>query len=344
MAVAHELQSRGWEIDFLGTQAGIEARAVPEAGFGLIQFPWRGLRGRRWHGWLAGSLDFVRAVWRAYRSLKVTKAAVVLGMGGYVAAPVGIAAWLHGVPLVVHEQNAIPGLTNRLLGRLAQRILTGFPETAGRLGPWAESVGIPVRAGLSGLPPPRERYRERRGPLRVLVLGGSQGAHFLNMNLPTGLIAAARAGITLEVWHQSGEKEYSQVQAAYRDAPFTAWVMPFIGAIEKAYDWCDLVFCRAGATSVAELATVGIPAVLVPYPFAVDNHQEWNAAILVRRGAAVCLPQGDWGKDTVSALLLERLQNRTTLAAMGESAHSLAHPGAAQQVAEVCIGVSNGSR
>ncbi|HKL78112.1 MAG TPA: undecaprenyldiphospho-muramoylpentapeptide beta-N-acetylglucosaminyltransferase [Gammaproteobacteria bacterium] len=337
LAVAEELRRRGVEVHFLGTRQGLEARAVPAAGFPLAEVEMRGLRGGGWRRWLALPWGLARAVGAAARVLIRLRPVAVLGMGGYVAAPVGLAARLTGRPLVLHEQNAVPGLTIRLLARLARRILTGFPEAATALGGRAQWVGTPVRPALVGLPAPAARYAEREGPLRVLIFGGSQGARFLNEELPPLLADLAARGRTLHIWHQAGEREAERVRRAYAAAGLTAEVVAFIDDMASAYQWCDLAFCRAGAGTVTELAAVGVPAVLVPFPHAVDDHQRRNAEALVERGAALCLDQNDWDAEAVAQWLDTVAGDRARLATMAEAAREFARPEAAAQVAEACL-------
>ena len=334
LAVAGELRARGVEVHFLGTATGLEARAVPAAGFPLETMSMKGLRGGGWRRWAALPWTLSRAVWGAGTVLRRLGPAAVLGMGGYVSVPAGLAARLLGIPLVLHEQNAVPGLAIRVLGGQARRILTGFPEAAEAVGSRGEWAGIPVRSDLLALPPPESRFAERSGPLRVLVLGGSQGASFLNTRLPGCL---ARSGRPLQVWHQAGERDAGAVRRAYASSGLTAEVAPFIEDMAAAYGWCDLAVCRAGAATVAELAAVGVPALLVPYPHAVDDHQRRNADALVRRGAAECVTQAEWDDDAVTGRLAGELGDRAVLAGMAEAARAFARPEAARLVAERCV-------
>ncbi|MFB6259941.1 MAG: UDP-N-acetylglucosamine--N-acetylmuramyl-(pentapeptide) pyrophosphoryl-undecaprenol N-acetylglucosamine transferase, partial [Thiohalorhabdaceae bacterium] len=255
-------------------------------------------------------------------------------MGGYAAEPAGVAARLNGRRLVVHEQNAVPGLAVRALRRLAGRILTGFPEAAEALGPRAQWAGIPVRRQLLTLPAPGDRYGDRSGPLRILVFGGSQRARFLNREVPPWLAAATRP---FSVRHQSGEQELEAVRAAYHEHGLEAEVVPFIDDMAAAFAWADLVVCRAGAATVAELAAVGVPAVLVPYPHAVDDHQRRNAEALVSRGAALCVPQSEWDRADLGSRLANDLGDRARLAEMAEAARAFARPDAAALVADACL-------
>jgi len=335
LAVAAELRARGVEVHFLGTASGLEARAVPAAGFPLETLSMRGLRGGGWRRWAALPGALGRAVWAARGVLRRLRPTAVLAMGGYVAVPAGLAARLGGTRLVLHEQNAVPGLAIRALRRLAAVVLTGFPEAAEALGARARWAGIPVRAELLALPGPAERYAQREGPLRVLVFGGSQGARFLNQRVPAWL---AGSGRPVRVRHQAGERDLEAVRAAYEAQAIEAHVTPFIDDMADAYAWADLVVCRAGAATVAELAAVGVPAVLVPYPYAVDDHQRRNAEALVSRGAALCVPQAEWDDADLAARLTGDLGERARLAEMGAAARAFARPDAAAAVADACLG------
>ncbi len=333
LAVAAELREAGVEVHFLGTPTGLEARAAPAHGFPLATVAMRGLRGGGWRRWAGLPWSLSRAVWEVRRLLRTLSPDCVLAMGGYVAMPAGLAARLAGCPLVLHEQNAIPGLAVRSLRPFATRIFTGFPEAARRLGPRAEWAGIPVRRELLELDCPEHRYAGRDGPLRILIFGGSQGARFLNQRLPVCLGQVRRPST---VRHQAGERELPAVREAYGEQGLPAETTAFIENMAGAYAWADLAVCRAGAATVAELAAVGLPAVLVPYPFAVDDHQRHNAEALVSRDAAVCMPQQQWQDAAVAERLDAELGDRDRLAAMGGAARELGRPDAASVVARAC--------
>jgi UDP-N-acetylglucosamine--N-acetylmuramyl-(pentapeptide) pyrophosphoryl-undecaprenol N-acetylglucosamine transferase len=288
LAVASALRERGVEVTWLGTRRGMEAKRVPEAGFPLDWVEVRGLRGKGVVGWLLAPFRLLRALIQALAVMRRRAPDVVLGMGGFVSGPGGLAARLSGRPLVIHEQNAIPGLTNRLLSRLAGRVLVGFPGTfPGR----ERHTGNPVRAAIARLPEPAARLAGRSGPMRLLVLGGSQGALGLNRVVPEAL-AELSPEARPEVWHQAGERHVALAQEEYGQAGVEGRVVAFIDDMSVAYAWADLVLCRAGALTIAELAAAGVGALLVPYPHAVDDHQSANAAFLAdcwRRG------WGSWG-------------------------------------------------
>ncbi len=334
LAVAAELQDRGVDVHFMGTATGLEARVVPAAGFPLATVAMQGLRRSGWRRWVALPWSLNRAVWGACQVLKRLRPHTVLAMGGYVTVPTGLAARLIGCPLILHEQNAVPGRAIRFLKGLASRILTGFPEAASQLDCRAEWVGIPVRRELlmnEALWQPRDSGHE--GPLRILAFGGSQGAHFLNQHLPVCLGQTRHA---VEIYHQAGEKELLKVREAYKDQGIVAETTAFIEDMARAYAKADLAICRSGAATVAELAVVGMPAVLVPFPFAVGAHQHRNAEALVKRGAAVCIPQETWQDKEVARRLDGDLGNRRQLAAMGEAARTFGQSEAARMVAQAC--------
>jgi UDP-N-acetylglucosamine--N-acetylmuramyl-(pentapeptide) pyrophosphoryl-undecaprenol N-acetylglucosamine transferase len=340
LAVAEQLRRWGGRVDWLGTATGIEARVVATRGIPLHQVSVAGLRGKGAGAWLAAPVRLARALAQAWRVLASVRPDVVLGMGGFVSGPGGLAAWMQGRPLLVHEQNAVPGLTNRLLARLARVVLEAFPGSfEPRRG--ARHTGNPVRADLGALPPPEERLAGRGSPLRLLVLGGSQGARALNEAVPAALaLLPERAGVT--VWHQAGPSQIDAARAAYARAGVEGRVEAYLEDMAAAYAWADLALCRAGAMTLAELCAVGLGAVLVPFPFAVDDHQTRNARFLAERGAARLLPQGELDPARVAAWLAELAADRGTLMAMARAARALARPDAAAAVARACLEVSRG--
>ncbi len=287
LAVAERLRERAHEVVWLGNPDSFESRAIGAAGLPFREVRIRGLRGNGLAGWLLAPLALWRAIRAALRVLAEERPGVVLGMGGFVAGPAGIAAWLRRTPLVIHEQNARAGLTNRALARLARRRLQGFAGALAR----GETVGNPVRAAVAALPPPDERFAGREGPLRILVLGGSQGARALNERMPEAL-ALLPAEQRPQVRHQGG-RSLDLARAAYAKAGVAAELTAFIDDMAAAYAWADAVVCRAGASTVAELSAAGLGGLLVPFPFAVDDHQTANAAALVAVGAARCEQEAD---------------------------------------------------
>lgn len=330
LAVAGTLLEKGWPVVWLGTRQGIEARVVPPAGIEIEWVRISGLRGKRVMSSLLAPFGILRALSAAVRVMRRRRPAAVLGMGGYVAGPGGLAAWMTRTPLVVHEQNAVAGLTNRLLAPFARRVLTGFPDTM-RRGEW---IGNPVRAGIAALPAPAVRMAGRSGPLRLLVLGGSQGARTLNSVVPraVALLPEARRP---QVRHQCGGALVDEARDAWRASGVPVEPEGFIDDIAAAYAWADLVLCRAGALTVAELMAAGVASILVPYPSAVDDHQTRNAGFLVRAGAAELVAQRELDAGHLAHVLARA--ERGQLLEMAGAAHALARPAAAAMLADACI-------
>ena len=291
LAVAKALVARRRPVVWLGTRAGIEARIVPGAGLPIEWIRIGGLRGKGALTWFAAPFRLARAIGEALVIVRRIRPAAVLGMGGFASGPGGFAAWLLRRPLVIHEQNAVAGLTNRLLAKFARVVLEAFPGSFSSL-PGVVAVGNPVRPEIANLPAPSARAAARAGPLNLLVLGGSLGALALNRGVPAALAGLSAADRPV-VRHQSGELTLDAARDAYRAAGVDATVMPFIEDMAEAYAWADVVVCRAGALTVAELAAAGLAALFVPFPHAVDDHQTANAASLVSAGAAVILPEAD---------------------------------------------------
>lgn len=338
LATADVLVRRGVPVLWLGTPNGLESRVVPAAGHRLETVTVKGLRGNGWLGWLQAPWMVLRATWQAMRVLRRERPGVVLGMGGYVAGPAGLAAWLLRRPLVIHEQNAKPGLTNKLLVPMARFVLTGLdaPLAGSRK---RRFVGNPVRAQIAALPSPAQRYVGREGRARLLVIGGSLGARTLNQRLPQALALLAE-NERPKVLHQAGARTLQMAVDAYAQAGVTADVREFIDDMAKAYQWCDLVICRAGALTVSELAAAGLPAILVPYPYAVDDHQTANARFLCRAGGAEQRADAELDAEWLAARLRALLGDRARLQAMAEASRSVGRPAAAEQVADLCLEVA----
>jgi len=337
LAVAQVLLARGCSVSWLGTRQGIEARLVPAAGIPVDWLDIGGLRGKGWQGWLAAPWRLGKAVAQAWAALRMRRPAVVLGLGGFVAGPGGLAARLAGIPLVVHEQNAIAGLTNRSLARLAQRVLAAFPTAfpAGR----ATVTGNPVRAEIAALPPPAERFAARQGVARVFVFGGSQGALAINRLLPAAL-GLLPQGMRPTVLHQAGrgEERVAAVRAAYAATGIVAEVCEFVEDMAAQYAAADLVVCRAGALTIAELAAAGVGAVLLPLSTAVDDHQTANAAWLVSAGAAVRIDERGLTAAALGAQLEQVLfAGREGWLHMAVAARGCAITDAAEKVADICL-------
>lgn len=335
IAVAKVLLAREREVVWLGTRRGLEARLVPQAGIPIEWIKVGGLRGKGPAALLGSPLALAWALWQAVRVLRRLEPAVVLGMGGFVSGPGGIAAWLLRRPLIIHEQNTVPGMTNRLLARLAGVVLEAFPGSF-HAAAHARQVGNPVRREISALAPPEVRLAGRSGPVRLLVLGGSQGALRLNQVVPESLF---RLPLRLrpEVWHQAGPRTLPAAAEAYRAAEIEARLEAFIDDMAAAYAWADIVVCRAGALTVSELADAGLGAVFVPFPAAVDDHQTSNARQLVAAGAAVLLPEAELTAERLARELGSLLADRGRLLDMARAARAQAMPDAAEQVAESCL-------
>lgn len=335
LAVASVLREQGWRVVWLGNPDGMEARLVPEHGFECVWIKFGALRGKGLLKKLLLPFNLLSGFWQARRALKQVKPDVVLGMGGYITFPGGMMAALAGVPLVVHEQNAVAGLANKVLAKVADRVLTGFPDAL----PKGEWVGNPVRAEIAAVAEkqkPAARYAERVGVPHILVVGGSLGAAALNSAAPQALALIAEEQRP-EVVHQAGEKHMTTLRENYAVAGATGFLVPFITDMAGAYEWADLVVCRAGALTVAELAAAGVASVLVPYPHAVDDHQTANARHLATAGAALLIPQNE-----LTAEALARLFDlpRDQLAEMAEKAREMARPDAAGRVAAICAEVA----
>ncbi len=337
LAVADVLRARGHEVSWIGTRAGLEARVVPAAGFAMEWIDVGGLRGKGWGTLLMSPWRVARALQQARRIFRRLRPAVALGMGGFASGPGGLAARLSGCPLVLHEQNTMPGITNRVLSHLARRVLEGFPGSF-RAARRAEFIGNPVRSAIAALPPPQARFAGRGGALRVLVIGGSQGAQVLNQTVPAA-IAQWQALPRPEVWHQTGARNEEAVAAVYREHGIQARVTAFIEDMAGAYAWADLAVCRAGALTIAELTAAGLGAVLVPFAAAVDDHQTRNAQFLVRAAAAELLPQAVLSAASLQVVLQRVAKDRQMLLAMAQRARALAKPHAALKVAEACLQV-----
>ena len=330
LAVADVLRQQGWRIVWLGNPTGMEAKLVPANGYECAWVQFGALRGKGVMRKLMLPMTLLRACLAARRVIKDVRPDVVLGMGGYITFPGGVMARLAGVPLVVHEQNAVAGLANKTLSHIATRVLTGFPDTL----PEGQWVGNPVRADIAGLPTPEARFASRAAnePLRVLVVGGSLGAQALNQNLPLAVAQLASTERPV-IRHQTGPRDLVSVQAAYAAIDANADVQPFINDMAAAFAWADLVVCRSGALTVAELAAAGVASVLVPFPHAVDDHQRVNAEFLVRGNAGHCVIQRELTVENLAQLLR---QSRDQLLQQAVAARALARPEAAQTVATIC--------
>ena len=333
LAVAEYLRERGVNIVWLGTRAGLEARVVPAAGIDIRWLSISGLRGKGVARYLAMPFLLLRAMIQGIATVRAVRPDALLGMGGFAAGPGAVSGWLLRRPLVIHEANASAGLTNRLLAPLARRVLSGFPQSEG-LPSRAEWTGNPARAQIR----PREATVGGDGPLCVLVVGGSLGARVFNHKLP-GLLHELIAAGTVKVHHQCGRGNADEVIARYREHGVEARVEAFIDDMGAAYADADLVICRAGAMTVAELCIAGAAAILVPFPHAVGDHQSANARYLSDQGAAVLLPEASLDGDRLRSLIEQYLGDRAALAAMAARARSLGRPDATARVADACLEV-----
>lgn len=334
LAVARALQAQGVRIHWLGTRAGIEADLVPKTGFPITYLDVGGLRGNGLRPLLQAPTKLLRAVWRASRVFSTVEADAVIGLGGYVTGPGGLAARLVGLPLYVHEQNAIAGFTNKALAKFATRVLQAFPQ-AFEPSPKVEWVGNPVREEIATLAMPAERYGSRQGPLRVLVMGGSLGAVALNELVPAALAELDPAQRPL-IRHQAGRKHADKAAAVYARLGVEAEILPFIDDMAAVYGWADLVICRSGALTVSELAAAGVASILIPFPHAVDDHQTANARFLSDAGAARLFQQRDLTASAFAGTLRELL-DRPLLQAMAEKARALAKPDATSLVVNAIL-------
>ena len=332
LAVAEKMRGRGWNVYWLGNPDGMEARLVPLHGFEMVWIKFAALRGKGLLRKLLLPLNLLRGFWQAQKVIRKVNPNVVLGMGGYITFPGGMMAALLGRPLVLHEQNSVAGLANRVLAGVADRILTGFPDVF-KAGSW---VGNPVRPEIATMAPPAERFAQRTGALRLLVIGGSLGAQALNETVPLGM-GLLGADEQPQIVHQAGEKHLEALKANYAAVGVQAHCVSFIEDMAGAYEWADLVICRSGALTVAELAAAGVASILVPFPHAVDDHQAGNGRFLVNVRGAFLLPQADL---TPEAIALIRNYSRGQLLEMAEKARSLARPEATEELATVCAVVA----
>lgn len=334
LAVAECLRARGVPVVWLGAVGGMETRVVPAHRIELYTVAVGGLRGKGLKTRLLAPLMILRALFASLILLYRLKPRSVLSMGGYVAGPGGLAAWLLRKPLLVHEQNRVAGFTNRKLATLAKRVLAGFADAL----PRAEWVGNPVRDAIAALPPPAQRMAGRVDRARLLVLGGSLGARALNLAIPQALAMLPPEQRPL-VLHQSGTRGLDEARAAYAAAGVEADVVAFIDDMAGSYGAADLALCRAGALTLAELSAAGLGAILVPYPHAVDDHQTRNAQVLAEAGAAIVMQESELDIQQLAQRLQSLLGNRHGLLAMAQAARALAKPDAASVIAQACMEV-----
>lgn len=335
LAVADLLRARGAEVFWIGTRAGIESRLVPEHGFGIEWLSVGGIRGKGLRTLAAAPMRIMAALREAAAILRRRSPAAVLGMGGFVSGPGGLMAHLQRRPLLIQEQNSVPGMTNQWLARVADRVFEAFPNSF-PVSRNAIATGNPVRAEIAAMAAPRDRFEGRRPPARLLVVGGSLGAKALNETVPRALALLPDA-TRPAVRHQAGERTLQLARQAYHEAGVEAEVTSFIADMSDAYGWADLVVCRSGALTVSEIAAAGLPAIFVPYPHAVDDHQVGNARWLSDSGAAHLLLQHEMTANGLSALLGDLLGSPDVRLRMAETARAKAQPDAADRIANACL-------
>jgi UDP-N-acetylglucosamine--N-acetylmuramyl-(pentapeptide) pyrophosphoryl-undecaprenol N-acetylglucosamine transferase len=350
LAVAQNLKNSGLNIEWLGTTRGLEKKLIPESGYRLHTLSVQGLKGKGLLSWLKAPIQLVKALVEAVLLLRRLKPDLVLGMGGFAAGPGGLAAKLLGIPLVIHEQNAFAGLTNRLLFPLAEKVLCAFPNAFKKTSLDKISViGNPVREAILSVPAPEIRYHPALKQRKILVLGGSQGAMSLNNAVPLALkqIQNLFPDLALSIWHQSGPANFESTQALYETLELPAKVNFFIEDMAEAYAFADLVICRSGALTIAEIAAVGVPAILIPFLAAADDHQSVNAAYLSQKGAAITIKQDPRNSEVLVNNLVTELSSllpvTLKLNAMAQLSYSLAKPEATQSVAAICMELCHAS-
>lgn len=333
LAVAKALQSEGVEVRWLGSTGGFEVRPVTEAGIGFDSLSISGWRGKGWLSGVMAPLKLMVAVFQALRVIRRFKPDLVLGMGGFVSGPAGIASVLLQCPLAIHEQNAIPGMTNKWLSHCARRVFQAFPASFSKKG--VITTGNPVRQDIIEVGLSEKNWPAGERPLQVLVLGGSRGAVAINRLLPVA-IAAIPTEKRPQVWHQSGERYFSDTLCAFKSVGLRARVEPFIPDMKAAYGWADVVVCRAGALTVSELCAAGRGGLLVPYPYAVDDHQAVNASFMVKEGAAEMIRQSELDAARLTSVLLGWIESPDRCRKMGDAALRLSRRDATTNIVKIC--------
>jgi len=331
LAVAEQMRAAGWEVVWMGARGGMEERLVPRHGYRTAWIRARAARGKGILQKLLLPANLLYSFWESARTIRNLKPSVVLGLGGYVAFPGGMMASLLNRPLALHEQNAIAGLANRVLSQVSDKVMVAFPDAL----KGAEWTGNPVRAEIAAIAPPEERFRDRSGPLKLLVVGGSLGAQALNEAMPRALsLLENKPGVV----HQAGEKHLDALKESYREAGVHGELVAFIDDMARRYAEADLVICRAGAVTIAELSAGGMASILVPFPHAVDDHQSANAKFLSDHGAAILIQQRDLSAEKLAQLI--RSLDRPKLLEMAQKARALGKPDAAQIVARRCMEIA----
>ncbi|HFC92376.1 MAG TPA: undecaprenyldiphospho-muramoylpentapeptide beta-N-acetylglucosaminyltransferase [Leucothrix mucor] len=340
LAVARALIKQDIPVVWMGTHKGLEARVIPAAGIEMAWLDVNGLRGKGLMTLLAAPVKLIKALFQSIGIMRKHRPVAVLGMGGFVAGPGGLVASLMGIPVVIHEQNAVAGLTNKLLSKFSKKILEGFPQTFPKSATATKqnkiiAIGNPVRKEITAIAPPEKRLAGRDSAIRLLIIGGSLGAQALNEIVPQAL-AELGENIRPKVRHQAGKGKDATTQADYKAVGVDALVTPFIEDMSEAYEWADLIICRAGALTIAEVAAAGLASILVPYPYAVDDHQTANGAYLSDNGAAILMQQTEFNKDSASKVLQSLLTDREKIVSMSIKARKLAKPTATDEVAAIC--------
>jgi UDP-N-acetylglucosamine--N-acetylmuramyl-(pentapeptide) pyrophosphoryl-undecaprenol N-acetylglucosamine transferase len=336
LALARLLRRRSQPVVWLGTRKGLEARVIPAEQIPIEWLSVGGLRGKGWTTLLAAPFRLVLALWQALQVMRRHRPLAVVGLGGFVTGPGGVAAWLTRRPLIIHEQNAVAGFTNRCLSHIADEVLEAFPDSFNRA-VRAHTIGNPVREDIAAAATPQIRFAGRHGAINILVFGGSQGAVRLNTVVPLALAQLGPERPTLNVRHQAGARWQQAALQNYAKSGVRAEVTAFIEDMAEAYAWADLVICRSGALTVCELAAVGVASILVPFPAAVDDHQTVNAAYLVDHGAALLIADRDLTPQRLAEALKKLCTDRVELLEMAIRARELAQPRAAQELAQACM-------
>jgi len=340
IAVADLLKNNGFNIIWLGNKNSFEAEVVPKAGFNIEYITISGFRGKKITSLLSMPFKLMKSVYQAMKILRRYKPVSVLGMGGYVSGPGAVACKLLNIPLIIHEQNSIPGFTNRILSRIATVVLVAFPNAfSNKIN--TVYTGNPVRDSISSLPEPNIRFANRSGNIKLLILGGSLGAKYLNENIPLS-ISLLSDGQEFDIWHQAGKGKLQDTITLYKQNDIKAKVVEFIVNMDDAYLWADIVVCRAGAMTVSELSNAGLASILIPFPYAVDDHQTHNADFLVSANAAIMAQQSEMSVSYLSQLLSDIIiKGRSYLLTMANNAYALAKPDATTRVAQICIEAAN---
>ena len=336
LALANELLDRNFSVEWLGTEAGLESRLVPEANIHLNIFPVSGIRGKGLKTLLMAPWNILRALFAALKILRFIKPQLVIGMGGFVAGPGAVAAKLTGRPLLIHEQNAVAGTTNSLLNPLANKVISAFPVNLSN----AEVLGNPVRTEIQNIPVPKERHIAQGEKINILIVGGSRGALAINKFLPKVFARLAERDQSIhgniDIWHQAGGNKDESTRALYKEKHIPVKVDAFVNDMPKAYEWADLVICRSGALTVSEIAAVGLASILIPFPYAIDDHQTANANYLVSADAAILIQERDFNEDDFASKLQHLINNREQLLVMANNARALAKPQACETIADRC--------